>query len=71
MGDGFNMGGRRWGRESWMPAKFLARAAGCMVGPLTIMESIGKMTDLMGKEHEFISVHVDVKVSVGHSNRDV
>lgn len=52
-----------------MPAKFLARAARCIVGPFTIMGSVGKMTDLMGKEDEFIFEHVDVKVSVGHSNR--
>ena len=31
--------------------------------------SIGKMTGLMGKEHGFIFVHVDVKVSVEHLNK--
>ena len=35
-----------------MPASFLARATGCMVGLLTIIGIAGKMIDLMGKEKE-------------------
>ena len=31
--------------------------------------STGKITGLMGKEHGFIFVHVDVKVSVEHLNK--
>jgi len=54
-----------------MPASFLARATGCMVGLLTIIGIAGKMTDLMGKEKEFSFVCADVKMSVRHSNRDV
>lgn len=50
LGDGLIMSG--W--SSWV----LARAVGCLVRPLTIIGIIGRMTDLMGKEDEFIFVHV-------------
>ena len=35
------------------------------------MESVERVADLMGKEDEFVFVHVDVRVSVGHLSRNV
>lgn len=67
---GLNVGAGDGVRESWIPPKVLDRAAGCVVGPFSIIESKGRMTDLMGKD-EFIFIHVDIKVSVEHLGSDV
>lgn len=54
-----------------MPLEILWQLGTWSAGPLAIMGSIEWMMVLMGKEDEFIFVHVDVRVSVGYSSRDV
>lgn len=46
-----------------MPLKILWQLGTWSAGPLAIMGSIEWMMVLMGKEDEFIFVHVDVRVS--------